>query len=134
MIKRQLTTSDTLTRVVIALVMGILIGHKTFWWSGTLVGAASLAFFLWAPRSGRNLMDSSGGATPMRLDERMRAIRDRAARDSLIFLMLALAVFALYFGFLRPGEVPLQLVMGVLGLGYLVYFVSDALRRQRVGG
>ena len=69
----------------------------------------------------------------MRLDERMRAIRDRAARDGFIVLMLALALLALYFGFLRPGEVPLQLVMGVLGLGFLVYFVSDALQRQKVG-
>lgn len=130
--KTRPAASYTLSRVMIALVMGILIGYKTYWWSGALVGIATLAFFLWAVSSDRYLVDPDGGARPLRLDERMRAIRDRAARDSFIILMLALAVLALYFGFLQPGEIPPQFVMGVLGLGFLAYFVSDALQRQRV--
>ena len=110
--------------------MGILIGYKTFWWSGALVGAATLAFFFWAMKGGRYLVDPEGGARPMRLDERMKAIRDRAARDSFIVLMLALAALILYFGFIQPGDIPLQILLGVLGLGFLTYFVSDAFQRQ----
>lgn len=113
--------------------MGILIGYKTFWWGGALVGAAALAFFLWAATSGRYLVEADGGLAPMRLDERMRAIRDRAARDGFIVLMLTLAALTLYFGLLQPGDVPHQWILGVTGLGFLAYFVSDALRRQRVG-
>jgi predicted MFS family arabinose efflux permease len=115
---------------VIALVMGILIGYKTFWWSGALVGVAALAFFLWIPGSGRYLVDPEGGARPMRLDERMQVIRDRAARTAFVTLMLTLAAMALYFGFIQPGDIPLQILLGVLGLGFLAYFVSDALQRQ----
>ena len=128
--KRRLMTSYTLTRVLIALVMGILIGYKTFWWSGALVGVATLAFFLWAMSSGRYLVEPDGSATPMRLDERMRLIRDRAARTAFIMLMLVLAALAIYFGFIQPGDIPLQILLGVLGLGFLAYFVSDALQRQ----
>ena len=69
----------------------------------------------------------------MRLDERMRTIRDRAARDSFIVLMLVLAALALYFGLLQPGDIPHQWILGVTGLGFLAYFVSDALRRQMIG-
>ena len=111
--------------------MGILIGYKTFWWSGALVGVATLAFFLWAMSSGRYLVEPDGSATPMRLDERMRVIRDRAARIAFITLMLALAALAIYFGFIQPGDIPLQILLGVLGLGFLAYFVSDAFQRQR---
>jgi hypothetical protein len=66
----------------------------------------------------------------MRLDERMRVIRDRAVRTAFVTLMLALAALALYFGFIQPGDVPMQMLLGVLGLGFLAYFVSDALQRQ----
>jgi drug/metabolite transporter (DMT)-like permease len=110
--------------------MGILIGYKTFWWSGALAGVATLTFFLWATSSSRYLVEPDGGATPMRLDERMRVIRDRAVRTAFVTLMLALAALALYFGFIQPGDVPMQMLLGVLGLGFLAYFVSDALQRQ----
>ena len=119
--------------MVIALVMGILIGYKTFWWSGALVGAAALAFFLWAPRSGRYLMESSGGATPMRLDERTRVIRDRAARDAFIVLLLATSILLFYYGLIVPSSIPVQMLMGAWGLGGLTYFVSDALQRHGSG-
>lgn len=132
--KKQLRPSYTLTRVAIALVLGILIGYKTFWWSGVLVGAAALFFFVWAASSGRYLIDAEGGARPMHLDERMQAIRDRAAKNAFITLMLALALLSLYFGLIRPGAIPAQWLQGVLGLGFLAYFVSDALQRRVLEG
>ncbi len=132
--KRQLTRSYTLTRVAIALVMGILIGYKTFWWSGVLVGAAALTFFLWGSMSGRYLVDPEGGLTPMRLDERMRVIRDRAARDAYVTLMLALAALTLYRGMIQPGDLPAEALPGLLTVGFVAYFVSDALQRRKPMG
>jgi nitrogen fixation-related uncharacterized protein len=118
---------------MIALLMGILIGYETFWWSGALVGAAVIAFFLWAPGSGRYLDEPEGGTNPLRLDERMAAIRDRAARDGFVVLMLSLAALVLYFGLFQPGDIPFQWILGVTSFGFLAYFISDALRRQPVG-
>lgn len=70
----------------------------------------------------------------MHLDERMQAIRDRAAKNAFITLMLALALLSLYFGLIRPGAIPVQWLQGVLGLGFLAYFVSDALQRRVLEG
>jgi hypothetical protein len=112
--------------------MGILIGYKTFWWSGALVAVAAMAFFLWAPGSGRYLVEPEGGTNPLRLDERTAAIRDHAARDGFVVLMLSLAALVLYFGLFQPGDIPYQYILGVTSFGFLAYFVSDALRRQQV--
>lgn len=128
--KKRLTRSYILSRVAIALLMGILIGYKTFWWSGALVSVAAMAFFLWAPGSGRYTAEPGDGALPLRRDERSRAIRDRAGRDAFITLLLATAALLIYFGWVAPASVPLQALMGVCSLGLLTYFVSDALQRQ----
>ena len=128
--QNKVSSRYILTRALIAVGLGALVGWKTYWWSGVVVGVATLVFFIWAARSGRYMVDPDGGEAPMRLDERMRAIRDRAARNAFIALMLALAVLALYFGLLQPGDIPSQILTTVLALGFLTYFVSDALQRQ----
>jgi hypothetical protein len=132
--KATMSSSYTITRVLIAVGLGFLIGWKTVWWSGALAGVATLAFFLWAPSSGRYRIQADGGAMPMRLDERTRAIRNRAARDGFLALMLGQAALVLTFGLVRPGGIPVELLMGVLGLGFLTYFISDALQRQDPSG
>ena len=128
--KRRLTRSYVLSRVVIALLMGILIGYRTFWWSGVLVSLAAMAFFLWAPWSGRYTVEPGGGALPLRRDERSRAIRDQAGRDAFIALFLATTALLIYFGWIAASSVPLQALIGAWSLGILTYFVSDALQRQ----
>lgn len=80
------------------------------------------------------MAQANGGATPMRLDERMRAIRDRSAKNAFIAQSLASTVLVLYFGLIQPSDIPTQMLLGVLGLGFLAYFVSDALQRQNPGG
>jgi predicted MFS family arabinose efflux permease len=132
--KTTMSSSYMITRALIAVGLGFLIGWKTAWWSGALAGVAALAFFLWAPSSGRYRVQAEGSATPMRLDERTRAIRNRAARDGFLALMLGQAALVLTFGLVRPGGIPVELLMGVLGLGFLTYFISDALQRQDPSG
>jgi hypothetical protein len=132
--KTTVSSSYIITRTLIAAGLGALIGWKTYWWSGVLTGAAALTFFLWATRSGRYMVQANGGVAPMRLDERTRTIRDRAAKNAFVVLMLALAALVLYFGLVQPGNIPTQMLLGVLGLGFLSYFVSDVLQRQNPGG
>jgi predicted MFS family arabinose efflux permease len=128
--RTSVSSSYVVTRALIAAGLGFLIGWKTVWWTGVLTGVAALAFFLWAPSSGRYRVQAGGGATPMRLDERTRALRNRAARDGFLVLMLGQAALVLTFVLIRPGDIPIELLMIMLGLGFLTYFVSDALQRQ----
>lgn len=123
-----------LTRTLIAVALGFLVGWKTYWWSGILVGAAALAFFIWAPGSGRYRVQADGGAAPLRLDERTRELRNRAARDAFVVLLLATSILLLYYGLIVPSSIPVQMLMIAWGLGGLTYFVSDALQRQGQGG
>ncbi|TFH32415.1 MAG: hypothetical protein E4G99_12765 [Anaerolineales bacterium] len=128
--KTSVPSSYMLTRATIALGLGLLIGWKTFWWSGLLVGAAALAFFLWAPVSGRYVVDRERGAKALARDERTQAIVGTASRNAFVTTLLSAAALTLYFGVINPGEVPVNALSFVVALGLLTYFASDLWLRR----
>jgi nitrogen fixation-related uncharacterized protein len=100
------------------------------WWGVTLLGTLTLAFFLWAPRSGRYVVQEKGGTTPLRRDERARAIRDRAARNALVVTVLAIAGLTIVYGRVLDTMIPVSALAGVLGLAAIVYVLSDLFLRR----
>lgn len=120
-----------LTRVLISAALGgILALAGSPWWMSVSIGVLALAFFVWAPRSGRYVVHSESGIAPMRRDERTQAINDRAARNAFVVSMLATAAAAIYFGLVAHANVPVLVLDVMLSLGLLTYFVSDAILRR----
>jgi hypothetical protein len=100
------------------------------WWTAVLVGAATFGLFLWAPVSGRYVVDPERGVTALSRDERAQAIVGKASRNAFAVTMLLIAALGLYFGILKPGSVPVHALGLVLFLGALTYFVSDLWLRR----
>jgi hypothetical protein len=120
-----------LTRVLISAALGgILALARSPWWMSVSVGVLALAFFIWAPRSGRYVVRPESGVAPLRRDERTQAINDRAARNAFVLCMLATAAAAIYFGLVARADVPVIVLDVTLALGLLTYFVSDAVLRR----
>jgi hypothetical protein len=92
------------------------------------MGVVALAFFFYAPHSGRYAVHPELGITALRRDERTQAITDKAARNAFIASMLALAGVALYYG--GTAMVPVAAIHWTLILGALVYFFSDLWMRR----
>lgn len=80
-----------ITRALFAAALGYLAARSGTWWMGEPIGLAAMAFFLWAPHSGRYWVESNEGLAPLRLDERTQSIRDRAARNAFVAVTFALA-------------------------------------------
>jgi hypothetical protein len=128
--RSTLPSSYFITRALIAGLLGFLIGWKTYWWSGLLVGVATLAFFLWAPVSGRYVVDRERGAKALARDERTQAIVGTASRNAFVTTLLSAAALTVYFGIINPGEVPVNALSFVVALGLLTYFASDLWLRR----
>jgi len=125
-------TAYYLSRAAISIAFGALFAVTgSSWWMALLMGGLVLAFFLWAPRSGRYAVHSELGITALRRDERTQGINDKAARNAFVVSMLAVGGIALYFGALALTSVPLAALQLVLAVGALTYFVSDAWLRRR---
>jgi hypothetical protein len=90
-----------------------------------MAGALALAWFLWAPRSGRYVVRPEHGPTALRRDDRTQAIAAKAARNAFIVTYLALGGVGIYYGLIAPGSVPVATVNLILVLGVAAYFGSD---------
>jgi hypothetical protein len=115
-----------LSRAAISMAAGglfVLAGAP--WWMAAGIGAVTLAFFIWAPRSGRYSVHPEHGVTALRRDERTQAITDRAARNGFALTMLSLAGLALYFELVASSDVPVSALALVLLVGTVTYFASD---------
>jgi hypothetical protein len=66
----------------------------------------------------------------VRRDERTQAIADKAARNSFIVLMLAVASIAVYFGSIARTDVPIAPVSLLGLLGMIVHFAADIWLRR----
>ncbi len=114
------------SRAVIALALGLVLAFTgSAWWMAALIGGLVLAFFIWAPHSGRYAVHPEYGFTALRRDEHTQAINDKAARNAFVISMLALAGVAIYFNSAALTAVPVALLTLILVLGALSYFVSD---------
>jgi hypothetical protein len=119
------------SRIVFAIALGLLFAFTgSPWWMAALIGGLALAFFLWAPQSGRYVVQPERGGTALRRDERTQVINDKAARNAFVISMLSLAAIEVYFGAFAPALVPVALLNLVLALGVLTYFASDAWLRR----
>jgi hypothetical protein len=115
-----------IARAFVSVGLGIIFALAGLpWWGALVVAVGAFALFVWAPRSGRYFVQSQGGPTPLRHDERTSAIRDQAARNGFVGIMLVLAAAILYFGLIAPGDLPIVVPSLTLALGGLIYFVSD---------
>jgi hypothetical protein len=124
-------TSYYLSRALISAAFGGLLAMTgSPWWTAALVGAAAFGLFLWAPMSGRYVVDPERGVTALGRDERAQAIVGKASRNAFAVTMLLIAALGLYFGILNPGSVPIQALGLVVFLGTLTYFVSDLWLRR----
>ena len=95
------------------------------WWMAAGVGVVALAFFMWAPRSGRYAVRHEDGVTALRRDERTQAITNRAARNGFALTMLSLAGLILYFELVAYSDVPVSALALVLLIGTVTHFASD---------
>ena len=115
-----------LSRALISAALGGLLAITgSPWWAAVLVSAAAFAIFLWAPVSGRYVVNPERGTTALGRDERSQAIVGVASRNAYGVVMSLLAALILYFGVINPGSVPIHALNLVLFLGVLTYFASD---------
>jgi nitrogen fixation-related uncharacterized protein len=101
------------------------------WWSAALAGLLTLAFFLWALRSGRYVVQEKGGAVPLRRDERSQTVTDKSARNAFVVTVLAVAALTMVYGRVLEDSVPVSALVGVLGLAALTYALSDLCGARR---
>lgn len=120
-----------LSRTIFSLLIGVflLLTGSTVWVS-VLTSALILAFFLWAPHSGRYAVHPELGVTALRRDERTQYINDKAARNAFVISMLAAGAFTLYFGLTGAAMIPISILKILLGIGVLAYFISDLWLRR----
>lgn len=109
---------------------GLLVLTGTRFWVAGLLTAVILAMFILAPLSGRYSVHPEHGMTALRRDERTRSVNDQAGRNGFIAAMLALGGAAFYFGLSGAALIPVAVLEIILGVGILVYFVSDLLLRR----
>ena len=120
-----------LSRIILSAAFGLLlfITGSPFWMV-ILISGLILAYFLWAPHSGRYSVHPDLGVTALRRDERTQAINDKAARNAFIVSMLTVGAIAIYFGLFRAINISISVLNIVLIIGVLTYFVSDLWLRK----
>ncbi len=121
-----------ISRIVVAVGFGALffLGGAP-WWQAALVALAAIAWFWWAPRSGRYQVNPELGMTPLRRDERSQGINDTAGRNAFIVVMLVTGATAVYAGLTGSTQVPVRALNWLLILGVVVYYGSDFWLRRR---
>ncbi len=120
------------SRTALVAVLGVaLYAGGLPWWAAVLASAVALLFFLAAPRSGRYVVKSEGGAAPLRRDERSQTIRDKAARNAFVLTALGVAGLATAYGQVLKTSVPVAALAGVLGVAVVTYIASDVCLRRR---
>ena len=118
--------------LVAALVAALFYATGAAWWVSLLVGAVAIAWFLYAPRSGRYQVEPGRGATALQRDERAQWINDKAARNAFVTLGLALGGLNIYFGTAAGlSVVPIEWTRRLLAAGVAAYWISDIFLRRR---
>jgi hypothetical protein len=119
-----------ISRTLISLVFGgLFIAAGLPWWSAVPMSVVLLAFFLWAPKSGRYVVHPKGGVAPLRHDEYGQTVRKQAAQNAFVVTMLAVGGIAIY-GLITQTNISITLLSLIIALGWLTYFVSDFWQRR----
>jgi len=120
-----------LSRTILSAAIGLLlfVTGSTLWMV-ILISGLILAFFLWAPHSGRYSVHPELGVTALRRDERTQVINDKAARNAFIVSMLTVGAIAIYFGLFGAIYISISVFKIVLVIGGLTYIVSDLWLRK----
>ena len=120
-----------LSRAVLSAAFGFLLfGSGSPLWMAVLLSVLILAFFFWAPHSGRYSVHPELGVTALRRDERTQGINDKAARNAFVVSMLVVAAIAVYFGLSGVTDISIIVLNIVLVIGAITYFVSDLWLRR----
>lgn len=121
------------SRILIAWIFAALFyAVGSSWWVALLVGVMATAWFLYAPHSGRYQVDPGRGVTALGRDERSQWINDKAARNALVVLGLALGGLNIYFGTIAgSATVPIEWTRWLLAGAAAVYLLSDIVLRRR---
>ena len=123
-----------LTRTAVSAAFGCLFAFAaSTWWIGALAGTIALAFFVWAPRSGRYSVNPELGATALRRDEYTQLVNAKAARNAFVTTTLSVAALIIYFGTISQDDVPVAAVGVTLAVGLLTYLTSDLWLRRTLG-
>jgi fatty acid desaturase len=120
------------SRVVVAVAfaaMFALLGAA--WWQAALVGVAAIAWFLWAPHSGRYAVRPDLGPTALRRDERSEVVNARAASIGFVGVMLGVMALSLYHHALGVEMMPVRVLSYVLIGGVILYCTGDFVLRRR---
>jgi hypothetical protein len=120
-----------LSRALISLAFGcVFLLAGASWWLAPIVAAVTFGFFLWAPLSGRYVVDEESGAGLLRRDERSEAISGQAARCGWGAIILSLGVVIIYYGLVSESDVPVAVLSLVLVVGSVVYWATDLWLRR----
>lgn len=123
-------SSYYISRTLLALAFGgLFIAVGLPWWTAVPITLVMIAFFLWAPKSGRYMVQPKNGVAPLREDEYGRTIRNRAARDAFVVMTLGI-IGAILYGLIAQTDVSITRLGLIIILGWLTYFVSDFWQRR----
>jgi nitrogen fixation-related uncharacterized protein len=120
-----------LSRTILTAAFGLLLfvtGSPL--WMVILISGLILAFFLWAPHSGRYSVHPELGVTALRRDERTQVINNKAARNAFVISMLAVGAITIYYGLLGAINISIGVFKIILIIGALTYFISDLWLRK----
>lgn len=115
-----------LSRTALSIVFGFLLfvtGSPLL--HSIIIGGLLIAFFLYAPHSGRYSVHPEFVLTPLRRDEHTQTINDAAARNAFVVSILVVSAIIIYFGSFGETNISISIVKMVAAIGALTYFISD---------
>jgi len=115
-----------LSRIAISIAFGYLLfvmGSPIL--NSILIGGLLIAWFLYAPHSGRYSVHPEFGLTPLRRDEHTQMINNVAARNAFVVSMLTISALVIYFGSMGAVNISIGTIEIVVAIGALTYFISD---------
>lgn len=119
------------SRLILATLFGVLFAWAGQpWWLAALLAIAMAAFFVWAPHSGRYVVQPGGGIAPLRRDEQGEAIVRHSARNAFVACVLTLGAVGAYAALAGSALLDAGLLLLPLGAAALAYVATDLWLRR----
>ena len=120
-----------MSRVVMSIAFGGLVWLVSgYLLAGVLIAAVVFIMFFYLYQSGRYRIDPQKGISALRRDEWTQSINNRSGRNAWVVVAILGSNMVFYYGLLSPGDVPVNLLGGVLLTGLVTYYVSDYWMRK----